>query len=187
MMRIEPILGALLAAAGRFHRDTRGVSAVEFALIAPVMLVMYLGAAEMTMALTADRKVTGSATAVADLVTQDDVITNAELADIYAAGDAIVFPYDPDNLSIRITSIRMDIDGDVFVDWSEGRGLAPLDDDSLPDLPDGLLAPMNSIIMVEARYPFQGPFPKTTVEPLVTLSDTAYLRPRRSAWVRRAS
>jgi hypothetical protein len=94
-------------------------------------------------------------------VTQDDVITNAELADIYAAGDAIIFPNDPTNLSFRITSIRMDVDGEVFVDWSDARGMVPLSTNSLPDLPDGLLAPMNSIIMVEARYPFQGPFAKT--------------------------
>jgi len=170
----------------RFKRDTRGVSALEFALIAPVLLAMYLGAAQMTMALSADRKVTGAATSVADLVTQDDVITNAELTDIYAAGDAIMFPNDPANLSYRITSIRMDIDGDVFVDWSETRGLSPHTTASLPTLPNGLLAPMNSIIMVEARYPFRGPFPQES-GPLLTLRDTAYLRPRRSAWVRRSN
>ena len=180
------MLRALLAAARRFRHDVRGVSALEFALIAPIMVAMYLGAAEMTMAMTADRKVTGAATAIADLVAQDDFITNAELADIYAAGDAIMFPNDASGLSIRITSIRMDIDSEIFVDWSEGRGLPPLDTDSLPPLPGGLLAPMNSIIMVEATYPFQGPFPEES-GPLMTLSDTAYLRPRRSAWVRRGA
>lgn len=170
----------------RFASDRRGVSAVEFALIAPVLIALYLGAAQMTMALNADRKVTGAANAVADLVSQDDFVTDTELDDIYAAGDAIVFPNDPENLSLRITSVRMDADGDVFVDWSEGRGLSARGQDDVPDLPDGLLAPMNSIIMVEAQFPFTGPFPKES-GPLVTLSDTAYLRPRRSAWVRRES
>jgi Flp pilus assembly protein TadG len=180
------MMRALASPLQRFKRDTRGVSALEFALIAPVLLAMYLGAAQMTLALSADRKVTGAATSVADLVTQDDVITNAELADIYAAGDAIIFPNDPTNLSFRITSIRMDVDGEVFVDWSDARGMVPLSTNSLPTLPDGLLAPMNSIIMVEARYPFQGPFAKSAA-PLLTLSDTAYLRPRRSSWVRRSN
>jgi Flp pilus assembly protein TadG len=169
-----------------FARDARGVSAVEFALIAPVMLALYLGAAQMTAALNADRKVTGAANAVADLVAQDDFVTDGELDDIYAASDAIVFPNDPADLALRITSIRMDADGEVFVDWSEGRGLSARGQDEVPELPDGLLAPMNSIVMVEAQYPFNGPFPKES-GPLVTLSDTAYLRPRRSAWVRRQS
>ncbi len=176
----------LLAPLARFKRDARGVSALEFALIAPVLIAMYLGSAEMTMALTADRKVTNATTAVADLVTQDDLITNAELEDIYAAGDAILFPNDPTSLSFRITSVRMDTDGEIFVDWSEGRGVEPHTTDSLPDMPDGLLAPLNSIIMVEASYPYNGPFPDES-GPLMTLSDTAYLRPRLSAWVRRAN
>lgn len=180
------MLRAIRSLIQRFRHDARGVSALEFALIAPVMLAMYLGAAELTMALTADRKVTGAATAIADLVTQDDLLSNTELADIYSAGDAIIFPNDPSVLSVRITSIRMDIDGNIFVDWSEARGLTPLNTESLPPLPNGLLAPMNSIVMVEAQYPFQGPFPKES-GPLMTLSDTAYLRPRRSAWVRRTN
>jgi Flp pilus assembly protein TadG len=170
----------------RFASDKHGVSAVEFALIAPVMLALYMGAAQMTAALNADRKVTGAANAVADLIAQDDFVTNDELADIYAAGDAILFPNDPSNLGLRITSIRMDADGDVFVDWSEGRGLNARGPDEVPVLPDGLLAPMNSIVMVEAQFPFHGPLP-TGSDPLVTLGDTAYLRPRRSAWVRRQS
>ncbi len=176
----------LHSALRRFKRDVRGVSALEFALIAPVLIAMYLGSAEMTMALTADRKVTNATTAVADLVTQDDLITNVELADIYAAGDAIVFPNDPTSLSFRITSVRMDVDGDIFVDWSEARGVTPYTTATLPDLPDGLLAPMNSIIMVEATYPYTGPFPDES-GPLMTLQDTAYLRPRLSAWVRRSN
>jgi len=170
----------------RFLRDDRGVSALEFALIAPVLVALYLGAAEMTMALNADRKVTGAANAVADLVAQDDFVTDRELDDIYAAGDAILFPNDPGDLALRITSVRMDSDGDVFVDWSEGRGLPERGEDDVPELPDGLLAPMDSVVMVEARYPFHGPFPKDAT-PLATLTDTAYLRPRRSAWVRRES
>jgi Flp pilus assembly protein TadG len=174
----------LRAALSRLCRDTRGVSALEFALIAPVLIATYLGAAQMTMAVSADRKVTAATNAVADLVAQDDFLTHAELSDIYAAGDAIIFPNDPTNLSVRITSVRMTVDGDVIVDWSEGRGTDPLTTDTLPTMPPGLLAPMNSVVMVEMRYPFSGPFPDES-GPLLTLSDTAYLRPRRSAWVRR--
>ncbi len=170
----------------QFFKDARGVSALEFALIAPVLIALYMGAAEMTMALNADRKVTGAANAVADLVAQDDFLTDGELADIYAAGDAILFPNDAGSLSLRISSVRMGADGDVFIDWSEGRGLPALGEDDVPDLPDGLLAPMNSIIMVEAQYPFFGPLSKGS-SPMMTLTDTAYLRPRRSPWVRRQS
>lgn len=170
-----------------FHgirRDERGVSAVEFALLAPFMIALYLGSVQLTLGLTADRKVSQVANSVADLVTQDDFVTDGDLVDIYSAADAILNPFDTAPLSLRITSIRMDADGEVFVDWSEGDGMTPLDTDSLPELPDGLMAPMNSIIMVEAHYAFSTNLGELTNTP-INLSDTAYLRPRRGPWVRR--
>lgn len=173
-----------LAPLFRFIKDRRAVSAVEFALIAPVMVAMYLGAAELTQALTVDRKVTSAANAVADLVAQDDFVTDDELNDILAAANAILAPYPPGPLSLRITSVRMDADGEVFVDWSDSATMAPHDDDSLPTMPPGLLAPMSSVVMVEALYPYEGPFNASFDAP-ITLTDIAYLRPRRSPWVRR--
>ena len=62
-----------------FHRDERGVSAVEFALLAPFMIALYLGSVQLTLGLTADRKVSQVANSVADLVTQDDFVTDADL------------------------------------------------------------------------------------------------------------
>ncbi len=170
----------------RFMGDRRGVSAVEFALIAPLMVAMYLGSAELTQVLTLDRKVTSAANAVADLVAQDDFVTDNELDDIMAAADAILSPYRTAPLSLRITSVRMDAEGEVFVDWSESETMAPLDTDSLPTMPAGLLSPMSSVVMVEALYPYASPF-NSSIETPITLTDTAYLRPRRSPWVRRQS
>jgi Flp pilus assembly protein TadG len=39
-----------------FWRDRRGVSAVEFALIAPVLVIFYCGLAELTQAMMAQRR-----------------------------------------------------------------------------------------------------------------------------------
>lgn len=177
---MHPLIRSFLT----FVRDKRGVSAVEFALLAPFMIALYLGSVQLTLGLTADRKVSQVANSVADLVTQDDFVTDEDLTDIYAAADAILNPFDTAPLSLRITSVRMDADGEIFVDWSEGDGMTPLDTDSLPELPDGLIAPMNSIIMVEANYVFSTNLGELTKTP-ITLSDTAYLRPRRGPWVRR--
>jgi len=41
-------------------------------------------------------------------------------------------------------------------------------------------------VMVEALYPYASPF-NSSIETPITLTDTAYLRPRRSPWVRRQS
>ena len=44
--------------AARFARDQRGVSAVEFALVAPLMITLYLGCVEISQGVGVDRKVT---------------------------------------------------------------------------------------------------------------------------------
>jgi len=58
-----------------FGRDQRGLAAVEFALIAPAMILLYCGLVEVCQAIIASRKTDHVASAVADLVTQADAVT----------------------------------------------------------------------------------------------------------------
>jgi Flp pilus assembly protein TadG len=51
----------------RLARDKRGVSAVEFALLAPVMIGLYFGCAEIADGVGTDRKVSLIAAALANL------------------------------------------------------------------------------------------------------------------------
>lgn len=169
----------------RFLHDTRAVSAIEFALIAPILIASYLGAVQLSLGLTVDRKVSAATNVIGDLVTQTEMIDSAQIDDIVAAGAAIMQPFDESDMAVRITSVRMNNDGDIFVDWSEGRnGLSGYGQDSVLDLPEGLLAPSNSIIFVEMIYTYSTPF-NTLELGEFTLTDKAYLRPRRSLWIRR--
>ena len=49
-----------------FWRDPRGVSAVEFALIAPLLILMYCGMAELSLAMMAQRRLSNIASAIGD-------------------------------------------------------------------------------------------------------------------------
>ncbi|KAA5802217.1 pilus assembly protein [Alkalicaulis satelles] len=169
---------------GRFVRDRRGVSAVEFALIAPLLIGLYLGAAQLTLALSADRKVSGAALIVADLAAQRDTITNAEIADYFAAGRAMTAPFDGSGMALRISSVRMDENGQIFLDWSVAEGMDP--SAVAPSLPANLLAPGGSVIVVDAQMPFKTSFGDLFGSP-VSLSDTAWLRPRRTGHVTNTS
>src|ERR1039458_8951565 len=55
----------------RFGRDRRGVSAVEFAFIAPMMIGLYLGCVEISSGVAADREVSLIAGALANLTAQE--------------------------------------------------------------------------------------------------------------------
>lgn len=163
------------------NRD--GVSAVEFALIAPVMVLFYLGMVEISLALSVDRKVTNAASALADLVAQDDVITDGEMVDILNAGAAIIAPFSADDFSVRISSVSMNLTGDVAVDWSDSRGMLARAEGSEPTLPAGVLNPGRSIIWVEVAYAYNAPFREVTGD--FNIEEEFFLRPRQSLVVSR--
>ena len=173
----------------RFRRDIAGVSAVEFAIIAPVLITMYFGTIQITMALIADRKLSQTATTLGDLVTQDEYVTDTELAQILGAADAVMEPFPTNTLNLRISSVRMDENGDLFIDWSEvtgnyvaySKGLEPT------GIPDGLMTEGESIIWVEATYDYTAPLGPSAKFGKFELQDNVYLRPRRSLFVQRES
>lgn len=165
-------------------RRQDGVSAVEFALIAPVMMLLYLGVVEVSLALGVDRKVTSAASAIADLVAQDDVITDDEMAQILAAGPAIVAPNPAGPLQIRVSSLTMNLDGDAEVDWSDAQNMAPLAEGTQFTPPDGILTPGRSVVMVEVAYDYESAFAEIGVG-RYTIEESFFLRPRRSLVVSR--
>lgn len=169
----------------RFRRDKTGVSAVEFALIAPAMIGLYLGAVEVSLALQIDRKATSAASALADLVAQDDVITDSEIAAIMTAGEAILAPFDTGPLQIRITSIYQDSDDDVEVQWSDAQGMSPHSPGGSISVPPGVLETNRSVIMVEVEYTYHTMFDELGVSHF-DISEVFYLRPRRSIVVARS-
>ena len=55
----------------KFFRETRGIAAIEIAFILPFMLLIYFGLFDITALVSVNRKVTYSASIVADLVAQN--------------------------------------------------------------------------------------------------------------------
>jgi Flp pilus assembly protein TadG len=174
----------LLSKLRQFANDHSGVAALEFALIGPFMIVLYLGAVEISLALSIDRKITSAASALADLVAQDDVITDSEMESILAAGEAIIAPFDAGPLQLRVTSVFMSLDGDVEVQWSDAQGMAPYSEGGAIPVPSGVLQPNRSIVMVEVEYVYDTLFTELGVSHF-EIGEVFYLRPRRSIVVAR--
>lgn len=172
------ILGSIRTMWQRFYADRRGVSAVEFALIAPVMIVILFSVIEISLLLTAGRKVTRAASTVADLVAQDDIITTDEMTDIFTASSAIMQPYDLTSLQMRVSSVVMAADSSISVDWSEGQNMTPLAPGSSVSVPAGILQPNSSVIMAEVNYNYTSTLGTFLTAP-IGLDEKFYLRPRR--------
>ena len=92
----------------RFARDKRGVSAVEFAFLAPLMIAMYLGVVEISDGVAADRKVTLTAGALANLTAQSQTLLTADMTNIFTASTAILKPYSVGNLKATVSCLKID-------------------------------------------------------------------------------
>ncbi|MBX3578256.1 MAG: pilus assembly protein [Rhizobiaceae bacterium] len=101
--------GALLDRMGlrRLLGDRRGVAAVEFAFIAPVLLSLYFVTMEVAQGIETNKKVSRVGSMVADLVTQQQSITKSELEAIMTIGSSILQPYNRSKPKIIITAIEI--------------------------------------------------------------------------------
>lgn len=115
------VLPRIAAASGRFRADRAGASAVEFALILPFMLLLFLGTFQLTRALELDRKVTLLSRTVSDLVSQATTVTAADVNGIFDAATSVLYPFDPAKAEITITAVWTE-DNKSKVEWICKRG-----------------------------------------------------------------
>ena len=78
----------ILTRIARFLRDPRGVSAVEFAFVFPVMVLLFLGGTAMTQGVVLKRKTTLVTRTVGDLVSQYTQIVDTDMTAIMSAASA---------------------------------------------------------------------------------------------------
>jgi Flp pilus assembly protein TadG len=107
----------------RYLKSTRGVAAIETALIMPVMLLLYIGMVDLTNLVSTNRKLTQAAATLADVVTQSkDIVEVSRINDIFKAVDLIMVqgPDDQD-IGIAVEGYRK-VNGVATKKWSKSRG-----------------------------------------------------------------
>ena len=160
----------------RLKGDERGMSAVEFALLAPVLIAFYFGMAEFCQGFMAQKRMGHVSSMVADLVAQEETVAIANLDDIFDIGGLIMKPFSTTPLKQRVTSVTRTA-GVAKVDWSRGDGMAARSVGSTVTLPADLIANGESVVMSEATYDYDSPV--DYLMPAITrFSHIYYLRPR---------
>lgn len=162
-----------------FLRQKSGVSSVEFALIAPLMIAIFLGMIEISDGLTAKRKVASATSTAADLVGRTKAVSSADIADVYSASKAILEPYNTTAIEIRITSVIINLDGTTQVGWSDALNTSTLVVGDPYVLPPGIGFPGGSVIISEVAYAHMGLVGNFLGSPHI-YSDIFYMQPRRS-------
>ncbi len=162
----------------RLARDRRGLAALEFALIAPMMVMTLFGSVELTELLACNRRAENTAASIADVVSRDTVITDQEMDDLWSAATALMYPNSPTPFQVRVSSVQITDATTATVLWSDGdNGYVPRAAGSSMTLPAGMMIPGTSVIVTESSYLYVPPigiFLKLTVP----LTHTEYRRPR---------
>lgn len=176
----------------RLFRDRRGVAAIEFAFIAPLLLVMFFGTVEYTGAISVKRRVTTMARTVSDLTSQAAVVTDTDFANFFAASSGIMMPYSATPISMTVSLLYVDpSSGQARFEWSKGYNTTALT--QFPPgvtFPPGLISrdasnnilPNQYLIYSHVEYAYQNPT-LVVLQTTVTLKDDAYTRPRQTLCV----
>jgi Flp pilus assembly protein TadG len=107
----------------RFRDDAKAIAAVEFALIVPLLIGLYLGTIEASMLYTADHKVATVASTMADLVSRENgEIAESTLETYFAAASTIMHPYTATGLVQIVSLLKIDSAGVATVEWSVPHG-----------------------------------------------------------------
>lgn len=163
-----------------FGRDQRGAAAIELGLMLPFLVVLHLAVGEFVQAWQVRTRVAQVAGTISDITAQARSVNDADLTDIFTAGDIILSPHNTGTLGSRLTSMSANASGVVAVDWTISdnyRGPSV-------SLPAGFLAPNESVIVADVVYSYQPMF-DLFIPTAFDMRQTAYARPRISLKVER--
>ncbi|MCO6051436.1 pilus assembly protein [Mesorhizobium sp. RP14(2022)] len=183
----------------RFFHDRRGVAAVEFAILVPVLFCMYFLTMEAGQAIETDKKIGRVGSMVADLITQQQSgkpMTKEDLTAIMRIGTAIVQPYNRSNPEVIVTAIQMS-DSDTpeaKIAWSgqlvKDQYSRPYAAETKVTVPEKLLTRNGFLIKVEAKLGYKPVIAWSASEQKtlgflsafneLNMSETYFLRPRQT-------
>jgi Flp pilus assembly protein TadG len=159
------------------RRDQRGVSAVEFAMLLPLMITLYLGAVEISQGVSINRKVTLTARTVADLASQVSSISSTDMTNLLGAASSVVAPYSVNQLKVTVSSVSIDVNSVPKVVWSCTLNGTKRAVGSTVTMPTALKIANTTLIWSEVSYNYVPTIGYVITGPL-NLTDQIYMRPR---------
>lgn len=161
--------------------DRSGAVLVEFALVLPMMVMIYLTVVHLVSAAGCDRRVAITARAMADLVSQYALLSPVTLDTILAASGQMMAPCDGSAATIRVSQVTIDATLAARIAWSDadprhrpdevGRRL------SLAEIPATLRVPGTSLIYSDVSYDYD---PGRWLPGPIRLHQSIIMMPRRS-------
>ncbi|EGF91878.1 tadE family protein [Asticcacaulis biprosthecium C19] len=169
-----------------FLADKRGVSAIEFAMVAPLLIMAYLSLAELTLGMMASRRTSHLAATIGDLAAQSETLSSANITDLWAIGTSMLQPFSTGtNLKMRLTCVTMNSSNQAKVIWSvdNGNGLAEYTNGAtLATVTTAQISANESLIVTEVEYDYDSPI-GNFLPGETKFKDTFFHHPRNGAAV----
>ena len=186
-----------------FAEDRRGVSAVEFALLLPLMVTVYFGTVQLSQGIGIYGKVSSVSSTVANLATQFSTIANADMSNILAASSTIVAPYATNVLAVTVSGVTIDKNGKATIAWSDTVGGAARPVGQVIPLcgiqttlciPSALAVASTFLVWGESQYAYTPPIGAAImgvislpISGTITLKDQIFMSPRISSTITRVN
>jgi len=172
----------LRCSAAAMLADCRGIAATEFAVIVPIMLVMFFGTVEFSSGVAVDRKVTLMARTLSDLTSQSTSVTDSDLTNFFAASAGIMTPYSATPTKSTISELYVDPKTlAARVQWSQGNSARAAG--TTVTIPTALKVAGTYLIFSEVSYKYVPAVGYVMSSGGINLSDVSYTRPRQSSCV----
>jgi len=159
-----------------------GLALVEFAIVAPLLLTLFLGGYVFFDALTVSRKVAITARTVADLTTRSSSVTTSSMATIMGASTQVLWPYSSANAGIRVTEVQVASTTTATVIWSQTQNAPARAVGSTVTIPTGLASTGSYLVLGEVSYAYSAPVSFRGLSTMA-LSQSLYMSPRVSTSV----
>lgn len=150
------VLSGLIRTARKLRGSREGVGAVEFALIAPVLIVLYMGSLEVSVAMSVNKKLARASSTVADLITQENSVSKDDLKSMINVAESVMTPFRSDGIKVKVTGISINGSGEATASWSwQQDGTKPYADNSVQTLPSDLAIPNTFLVRTELEFDHQ--------------------------------
>jgi hypothetical protein len=113
-------------------------------------------------------------------------IDNPSMTNILSASSAVLAPYNVNNLTMTVSQIYIDGNGNPTIKWSDALNGTPRAKGQAVTVPAGLIVHNSYLIWGEAQYNYTPTLGYVMTSTLV-LRDTIYMAPRMSQCVARGS
>ena len=164
----------------KFWRHKEGVSAVETAILFPLLITLLTAVYDLGQGVVISQKVNTAAQVMGDLLTRYETVDDALITDIINAGELSLAPYSTTDLAYDIASVQFDEDGDPVTLWRRSFGMLEDDDPILATI--GLGTEGQGVIVISVSYSYI-PFFNNFIIDEFSMYERAFLRGRKSMTV----